>query len=194
MLYGKERLINMQKKNIALVIAIVILVGVTAAGTYVSIQNYKKAENQRIEQTAGDETKDGEKTAKEENNAGQQEENKDAASDKAADEVQSAGNPNGDKSVDDAIANKTPVFMYFVSESDSDYDAALKVFDELKKEYDGKVEFQLHDITKEKDILERFSLVEGNTPALIMDGKELGLQFKTTDKSVLAAEIEKMLK
>ena len=36
----------MQKKNIALIIAIVILVGVTAAGTYVSIQNYKKAESQ----------------------------------------------------------------------------------------------------------------------------------------------------
>ena len=84
--------------------------------------------------------------------------------------------------------------MYFVSESDSDYDAALKVFDELKKEYDGKIEFQLHDITKDKEILERFSIVDGNTPALIMDGKDLGLQFKTTDKNVLAGEIEKSLK
>lgn len=84
--------------------------------------------------------------------------------------------------------------MYFVSESDSDYDAALKVFDELKKEYDGKIEFQLHDITKDKEILERFSIVDGNTPALIMDGKELGLQFKTTDKNVLAGEIRKIVK
>lgn len=188
----------MQKKNIALIIAIVILVGVTAAGTYVSIQNYKKAESQRIEQTTGDEKKDGEGTAKEEKKDSQQAENKDAAADKAADKAadgaQSGDDSTGDKSVDDAIANKTPVFMYFVSESDSDYDAALKVFDELKKEYDGKIEFQLHDITKDKEILERFSIVDGNTPALIMDGKDLGLQFKTTDKNVLAGEIEKSLK
>lgn len=184
----------MQKKNIALIIAIVILVGVTAAGTYVSIQNYKKAESQRIEQTTGDEKKDGEGTAKEEKKDSQQAENKDAAADKAADDAQSGDDSTGDKSVDDAIANKTPVFMYFVSESDSDYDTALKVFDELKKEYDGKIEFQLHDITKDKEILERFSIVDGNTPALIMDGKDLGLQFKTTDKNVLAGEIEKSLK
>ena len=192
----------MQKKNIALIIAIVILVGVTAAGTYVSIQNYKKAESQRIEQTTGDEKKDGEGTAKEEKKDSQQAENKDAAANKAADKAadnaadgaQPGDDSTGDKSVDDAIANKTPVFMYFVSESDSDYDAALKVFDELKKEYDGKIEFQLHDITKDKEILERFSIVDGNTPALIMDGKDLGLQFKTTDKNVLAGEIEKSLK
>ena len=85
-----------------------------------------------------------------------------------------------------------PTFMYFVSESDENYEEAVKVFEELKAEYDGKVKFDLHNIDENPKDKENFP-VDGNTPALIMlnTGNNLSaIEFKCTDKEKLRAYIE----
>lgn len=169
----------MKDKKVIIAIAVFVVAAAVAA---VGIHNAKKTNEgnkpKAIESSVQEEKKtDGTQTEnKEDSTANEKETQKDAQ--KSEEET------------------KTPVFMYFVSEKDSDYDAALKVFEELKKEYSGKIEFDLKNVTKDPKLLENFSLVDGNTPALIMDGKEgiVGFEFKTTDKEVLKAEIEKALK
>lgn len=93
------------------------------------------------------------------------------------------------------MPDKRPAFIYFVSEDDEKYGEAIKVFEELKAKYSDKVDFELKNVTQDPTILENFALVDGNTPALIMDGREgiTGFQFKMTDKSTLEKEIEKAL-
>ncbi len=60
-----------------------------------------------------------------------------------------------------------PTFMYFISEDDKDFEKTNEVLEKLKKEYDGLVNFDIRNVTKEPENLENFP-VEGNTPALIM--------------------------
>lgn len=123
------------------------------------------------------------------------EENASSENNKAEESTETTKQEETDSAETKEENTKTPVFMYFVSESDANYDEAIKVFEELKKEYEGKIEFDLRNITKNPEILDNFSLVDGNTPTLIMDGKEgiTGMQFKMTDKATLKAEIEKAL-
>lgn len=171
----------MKTKNIVLVAAVLILVGITAAGTYVSVQNYKKAENVLLEQSEeNSETKENmlSKYNKESENTDPEKQDSEKVSETKAETEE----------------KKVPTFLYFVSENDTDYEKALEVFEELKKEYGEKVDFQLKNVTKEPELLENFSLVKDNTPALIADGEDLGIQLKTVDKNILVKEIEKMLK
>lgn len=60
-----------------------------------------------------------------------------------------------------------PTFMYFVSDDDADLKTANEVIEKLKKEYEGIVNFDIRNVTKEPENLKNFP-VEGSTPALIM--------------------------
>lgn len=171
----------MKNKKVIIAVAVfVIAAAVAAAG----ILNTKKAgKESKPEAIEASSVQEEQKTDNAQNdNKNDNKENKNAAQ--------------GESGKSEEKETKTPVFMYFVSEEDSDYNTALKVFEELKKEYSGKIEFDLKNVTQDPKLLENFSLVDGNTPALIMDGKEgiVGFEFKTTDKEVLKAEIEKALK
>ncbi len=85
-----------------------------------------------------------------------------------------------------------PTFMYFVSNSDADFDAANKVVDELKDEYDGKVNFNIINIDENPDAVNSFP-VQGQTPMLIMlntSNDISALSPKCSDKEQLKAAID----
>jgi len=164
-------MIMKDKKSV--IIAVIILVIISAVGISIGVKQYNELEppvtqqEEAVNQNEETEQKQPEETKPEEK-----------------------GEEKGEE-----VNTKTPVFIYFVSESDSNYNEALKVFEELKKEYEGKIEFDLKNVTQNPELLENFALVKDNTPALIMDGKEgiTGFQFKMTDKATLKTEIEKAL-
>lgn len=62
----------------------------------------------------------------------------------------------------------TPTFMYFVSNSDKDFQKTNEVIEKLKKEYGDRVNFDVRNVDKDPSLLENFELVKGQTPALIM--------------------------
>ena len=61
----------------------------------------------------------------------------------------------------------TPTFMYFVSNNDADFAKTNETIEKLKGEYNGKVNFDVRNVTEDPSQLENFP-VEGQTPALIM--------------------------
>ena len=61
----------------------------------------------------------------------------------------------------------TPTFMYFVSNSDADFDSAQTTVNELKEEYTDKVNFNVINIDENTEAAANFP-VQGNTPMLIM--------------------------
>ncbi len=61
----------------------------------------------------------------------------------------------------------TPTFMYFVSNSDTDFDKTNEMFEELKKEYKKDVKFELVNIDEDVEAAANFPVL-GNTPMLIM--------------------------
>lgn len=108
-------------------------------------------------------------------------------------ENKNAGATASDTATATEIPQITPIFMYFVSKSDSNYDKYMKVIDELKKEYDGRVEFDIRDIDKNPENKENFGMVDGNTPVLIMnnhDNNITAIEFKCADKAKLVEDIE----
>lgn len=173
----------MKKKKI---IIAVLAVAIVAAGIVLGISVHKSNQNAAIQSQVTDTQKEDQKSEDGADEAKQEETKQE--------ESNSSGKAQADSS--EAQEEKTPVFMYFVSEQDDNYDEAVKVFEELKKEYAGKIEFDLKNVTQDPELLKNFSLVDGQTPALIMDGKEgiVGFEFKTTDKKALESNIEKALK
>lgn len=90
----------------------------------------------------------------------------------------------------------TPTFVYFVSQNDADYAAAMATVEKLKTEYEGKVNFDIRDYDADPTIAENFAMVVGNTPALIMldtHNAPCDFLFKTSDEAALKASIEKAL-
>lgn len=174
----------MNKKS-TVIIAVLILVAVTLTGVAVGIHRYNYAKPQTEDKQTEEKISDNNKDAQ-------------GGEDKASDNNGSEGGKNAEDnfSQNASSTEKRPVFIYFVSNDDANYNDAMKVFEELKKEYDGKVDFDLKNVTENPELLDNFQLVKGNTPALIMDGKDgiTGLQMKMTDKETLKAEIEKALK
>lgn len=86
----------------------------------------------------------------------------------------------------------TPTFMYFVSKSDAEYEKTMGIIEELKKEYDGKVVFDIKDVDKEPELKESFP-VDGETPALIMlniHNDISGFEYRCNDKEKLIQCIE----
>ena len=89
----------------------------------------------------------------------------------------------------------TPTFMYFVSNSDEGYDATMVMLEELKKEFDGKVNFDIRNIDEEPELVDRFP-VKDQTPTLIMLNTKNDISnilFKTKDKEKLTAAITSAL-
>ena len=89
----------------------------------------------------------------------------------------------------------TPTFMYFYTSAD--IEAVEPLLSDLESEYNGKVNFTPINVDENPEALENFSLVSGNTPALIMldtSNNISKLEFKCTDKEVLKADIEDALK
>ena len=61
----------------------------------------------------------------------------------------------------------TPTFMYFVSEKNEGYKEGMAAVERLKKEYDGKVNFDIRDVDKNPENLKNFPVAD-IIPALIM--------------------------
>ena len=61
----------------------------------------------------------------------------------------------------------TPTFMYFVAETDANFAQTNETIEKLKKEYEGRVTFDIRNVTQDPSQLENFP-VAGQTPALIM--------------------------
>lgn len=89
----------------------------------------------------------------------------------------------------------TPTFMYFVSNSDEGYDATMVMIEELKKEFDGRINFDIRNIDEDPELVERFP-VKDNTPTLIMLNTKNDISnilFKTKDKDKLKEAINAAL-
>ncbi len=87
-----------------------------------------------------------------------------------------------------------PTFMYFYTNADTQ--TVTPIVDELKSEYEKKVNFTLINIDENPEALENFQLVSGNTPALIMLNTNNDIskfEFQCTDKDTLKADIEAAL-
>ncbi len=90
----------------------------------------------------------------------------------------------------------TPTFMYFVSSGDADFDKTQSMIEELKKEYDGKINFNIINIDEDSEAAKNFP-VQGNTPALIMlntSNDISAMEFQCADKDKLKTDIEAALK
>lgn len=90
-----------------------------------------------------------------------------------------------------------PTFMYFVTNADMQAEATQKVIADLKKEYEDRVVFDIKNVDEDPSLLENFSLVNNQTPALIMLNTNNDISkflFKTTDLNQLKEAIENALK
>ena len=89
----------------------------------------------------------------------------------------------------------TPTFMYFVSNSDADFEKTAAMLDELKKEYGDKITFEIKNIDDEPELKDNFP-VEGQTPALIMlntSNDISAFEFQSRDKDKLIECIKNAL-
>ena len=90
----------------------------------------------------------------------------------------------------------TPTFMYFISKSDAGFDATNSMIEDLKKEYGGRVKFDIINVDDTPEAKENFP-VDQQTPALIMlntSNNISAIEFKCSDKQVLRQYIEAALK
>lgn len=90
---------------------------------------------------------------------------------------------------------KKATFMYFVSESDENYEEEMEVYESLEKKYSRKVVFDLHNIDETPEDKENFP-VDGTTPVLIMldvNNDISAMEFMCSDEDTLKADIEKAL-
>lgn len=89
----------------------------------------------------------------------------------------------------------TPIFMYFVSSADEGYEQTMAVIEELKAEYEGRIVFDIRDVTNDPEMAERYSAA-GNTPMLIMSNADNNISAilpMCSDKEQLKASIEQTL-
>ena len=83
--------------------------------------------------------------------------------------------------------------MYFVANSDDNFDATNTMYTELENEYKDKINFQLVNVDENPEALENFSLVKDQTPALIMldtSNNISAIEFKCSDKDKLKTDID----
>lgn len=98
-------------------------------------------------------------------------------------------------SVTDETAVYTPTFMYFVSNGDADFEITNNMLEELKKEYEGRVKFEIINVDDVPEAKENFP-VDQQTPALIMLNTKndiSAIEFKCGDKQKLKQYIEAAL-
>ncbi len=70
--------------------------------------------------------------------------------------------------VDDGREVVKPTFMYFVSKSDEAYEEEMKIVEDLKKDFEDKVVFDIKDIDEDPEAIKSFPMVKNNTPFIIM--------------------------
>ena len=90
----------------------------------------------------------------------------------------------------------TPTFMYFVSNSDADFDSTQSMMKELEDEYTDKVNFNIINIDENTEAATNFP-VQGNTPMLIMLNTSNDISAmapKCSDKEELKGYIDTALK
>ena len=95
-----------------------------------------------------------------------------------------------------ATEKVTPTFMYFVSNSDADFDSTQATISELEEEYKGKINFNLINIDENTEAATNFP-VQGNTPMLIMLNTSNDISAmapKCSDKDELKDYIDAALK
>lgn len=91
---------------------------------------------------------------------------------------------------------KQPTFMYFVTNSDLKDAKTKEMLEKLQAEYKEKVTFEIKNVDEDKKLLENFSIVDGNTPTLIMLNAESDISnilFKTNDFDVLKNAIDAVM-
>ncbi len=74
---------------------------------------------------------------------------------------------NTEKPQNEPVADKKATFMFFMTNEDEKNKDLNSKLDELKREYTDRVEFDIRNVDKDKELLKNFP-VEGSTPALIM--------------------------
>lgn len=111
----------------------------------------------------------------------------------------SVGDGNNDSSVNTVVPDKvyTPTFKYFVEKSDENYAEYMAIVDELKEEYDGRVNFDIVDIADDPEATKNFPVTSETTPFLIMlntENNPSAIEMSCADKDQLKADIEAALK
>lgn len=89
-----------------------------------------------------------------------------------------------------------PVFTYFVSSEEEDYEAAMKVVEELKLKYEGKVEFDIRDVALDPQQINNIEGLEGNIPVLYMIDSTTNINsfvLDSYDKATLEKAINQAL-
>ena len=90
----------------------------------------------------------------------------------------------------------TPLFQYYVSKDDENYDSYMATVEELKSEYKDRVDFDIVDVDENADSAS--ALLAGSydkTPILIMydkNGSSVAIEY-TDEKEKLAADIEQAI-
>ena len=90
----------------------------------------------------------------------------------------------------------TPTFMYFVSNSDENFDKTNEMVAELETEYSQDIKFEIINVDENPEAAENFQLVQGQTPALIMlntNNDISAIEFKCSDKEKLTSDIKAAL-
>lgn len=92
-------------------------------------------------------------------------------------------------------ATYTPTFVYVVSKTHENYDEYMKIVEELKSEYEGRVKFDLRDMDENPEEKENFPVMDGVPMLIMLDTKNNPITIDyTTDKSKLKDDIESALK
>lgn len=91
----------------------------------------------------------------------------------------------------------TPTFMMFVTKDDEGYDDYMAVIEEVKAEYEGRVNFDITDIEEESEAKENFGdIIALGTPTLIMlntKNEPCAFVGKCVDKQQMTETIEAAL-
>ncbi len=179
-------------KNTKLLIIILSAVVVILLGAFIAVGIFgsgapEKTEDNAITEVSGDTTEpekaEGE-TAEKVDDA--------QATDKKEETTTKSEEKPADTKTEKADAEFTPTFMYFVTTADEE--RTKETIDKLKKEYEGKVTFDIRNVDKNPEDLENFSVVDGRMPALIMLNTENAISdilSKCEDYDKLKASIEK---
>ncbi|MCI8404152.1 MAG: hypothetical protein HFE49_04540 [Clostridia bacterium] len=107
------------------------------------------------------------------------------------------GSKTDDSASNASTAEKvTPTFMYFVSNSDENFDKTNEMVAELETEYSQDIKFEIINVDENPEAAENFQLVQGQTPALIMlntNNDISAIEFKCSDKEKLTSDIKAAL-
>lgn len=179
----QQKIIAVTAAAVAAVIAVAVIV--------TALKNTSKTDNTAVTTNAPVETS----AEKSEQKTSAKEENSSAKTGKE-DKQESAAAGSAVSSETAPEKKVTPTFMYFISASDAEYEKTNAMLDELQKEYEGRINFDIRNIDENPEDKKNFP-VDGQTPALIMlntSNDISGLEFKCNDKETLVKDIENALK